>query len=62
MNGFYLYNKINKIQKYTEGVYLRPRSDGSLLQKARLKANNKLREVMVREMLFSDDASLVTQT
>ena len=40
----------------TEVIYLRTRSDGRLFNLARLRAKTKVREVLVRDMLFADDA------
>ena len=41
----------------TEGIYLRTRSDGRLFNLARLRAKTKVREVIIRDMLFADDAA-----
>uniref|UniRef100_A0A8C9WDN1 Reverse transcriptase domain-containing protein n=1 Tax=Scleropages formosus TaxID=113540 RepID=A0A8C9WDN1_SCLFO len=46
----------------TEGVYLRTRCDGKLFNLARLKARSKVRKVFIRDMLFADDAALVSHT
>ena len=46
----------------TEGIYLRTRSDGRLFNLARLRANTKVREVLIRDMLFADDAAVVAHT
>ena len=46
----------------TDGIYLRTRSDGSLFNLARLKAKTLVRKVLVRELLFADDAALVSHT
>ena len=46
----------------SEGVYLHSRSDGKLFNIARLKAKTKIRKVLVRELLFADDAALVSHT
>ena len=46
----------------TEGVFLHTRADGKLFNLARLRANTKVRHVVIREMLFGDDAALVTHT
>ena len=43
-----------------EGIYLRTRSDGKLFNLARLKAKSKVREVIIRDMLFADDAAVAT--
>ena len=45
-----------------EGIYIHTRSDGKLYNIARLRAKTKVREVLVREMLFADDAALVSHT
>ena len=46
----------------TEGVFLHTRADGKLFNLARLRAKTKVRHVVIREMLFADDAALVTYT
>ena len=46
----------------TEGVYLHTRSDGKLFNLARLKSKRKIRETVIRDMLFADDAALATHT
>ena len=46
----------------TEGVCLHTRADGKLFNLARLRAKTKVRHVVIREMLFADDAVLVTHT
>ena len=45
-----------------EGVYLHTRSDGRLFNLARLRAKTKVREVLIRDMLFADDADVATHT
>ncbi|KAL8583100.1 hypothetical protein ACOMHN_008538 [Nucella lapillus] len=45
-----------------EGVYLHTRSDSSLFNLARLCAKTKVRKVLIREMLFADDAALTAHT
>ena len=45
-----------------EGIFLRTRSDGRLFNLARLKAKTKVREAMIRDMLFADDAGIDTHT
>ena len=45
-----------------EGVLLHSRSDGSLFDVRRLKAKTKIHDVTVREMLFADDAALVSHS
>ena len=46
----------------TEAIYLRIRSDGGLFNLARLKAKTKVREVLIRDMLFADDAAVASHT
>ena len=46
----------------TEGIYLRTRSDGRLFNLARLRAKTKVRKVLIRDMLFADDAADATHT
>lgn len=46
----------------TEGVHLHTRSDGKLFNLARLRAKTKVRTVLIRELLFADDAALSTHT
>ena len=45
-----------------EGIYLQTRSDGSLFNLAHLKARTKVYEALIRDMLFGDDAAVVTHT
>ena len=45
-----------------DGVHLHTRSDGKLFNLSRLKAKTKLRTVLIREMLFADDAALTSHT
>ena len=46
----------------TEGIYLRTRSDGRLFNVARLRSETKVRKVLIRDMLFADDAAVATPT
>ena len=46
----------------TEGIYLHTRSDGKLFNLARLKAKTKVREILIRDMLFADDVAVATHT
>ena len=46
----------------TEGVFLHTRVDGKLFNLARLRAKTNVRHVVIWEMLFADDAALVTHT
>lgn len=45
-----------------DGVYIHTRSDGKLFNLARLKAKTKVRKVLIRELLFADDAALVSHS
>ena len=45
-----------------EGIFIRTRTDGKLFNIARLHAKTKVREVLIREMLFADDAVLMSHT
>ena len=44
----------------TEGIHLHTRSDGKLFNLARLRTKTKVRRVLIRELLFADDAALTT--
>ena len=46
----------------SEGIYIHTRSNGKLYNIARLRAKTKVRKVLLREMLFADDAALVSHT
>ena len=46
----------------TEGIYFRTRSDDRLFNLARLRTNTKVRKDLIRDMLFADDAAVVTHT
>ena len=46
----------------TEGIYFRTRSDDRLFNLSRLRAKTKVREVLIRDMLFADDAAVATHT
>lgn len=45
-----------------EGIHLHTRSDGKLFNLARLKAKTKVRRILVRELLFADDAAVVSHS
>ena len=45
-----------------EGIYLQTRSDGSLFNLAHLKARTKVCKALIRDMLFADDAAVMTHT
>ena len=46
----------------TDGIYLHSRSDGHLFDIARLRAKSKKRTVNIRDLLFADDAALVSHS
>ena len=46
----------------SEGIYIHTRSDGKLYNLARLRAKTKVIEVLIRELLFADDAALTSHT
>ena len=46
----------------TKGVYIHTRHDGKLYNLARLRAKTKITCVLLREMLFADDAALASHT
>ena len=46
----------------TDGVYLQTRSDGKLYSLSRLKAKTKIHKVLIRGMLFADDATLAAHS
>lgn len=46
----------------TEGVYLHTRTNGNLFNLARLKAKTKVRLLVIRDMLFADDAAVVAHS
>ena len=46
----------------SEGICLRTRSDGRLFNHCRLRAKTKVREALIRGMLFADDAAVTTHT
>ena len=45
-----------------EGIFLHTRSTGKLFNLARLRAKTKIRKVLIREMLFADDAAVISHT
>lgn len=44
----------------TEGIYLRTRTDSRLSFTPSLSAETKVREVLIKDMLFSDDVAITT--
>nr|XP_032827065.1 uncharacterized protein LOC116952123 [Petromyzon marinus] len=45
-----------------EGVFLHTRSDGKLFNLGHLRSKTKVRKVLIRELLFADDAALTAHT
>ncbi|XP_063585836.1 uncharacterized protein LOC134763209 [Penaeus indicus] len=45
-----------------DGVFIHTRSNGGLFNLARLRAKTKIQRVLIRELLFADDAGLVAHT
>ena len=45
-----------------DGVFLRMRSDGKLFNLSCLRAKTKVRQLLLQEMLFADDAALASYT
>ena len=45
-----------------EGVHVRTRTDGKLFNNSRIRAKTKVRKILIREMLFADDAALISQS
>ena len=45
-----------------EGVYIHTRHDGKLYNLARLRAKTKITRILLREMLFADDAAFASHT
>ena len=50
------------IGQSTEGVCLHTRSGGKLFNVAHLRAKTKIRQVLIRDILFADDAALVAHS
>jgi hypothetical protein len=48
--------------KSEEGIYIYTRTDRNLYNIARLRAKTKVRKVLIREMLFADDAALTAHS
>ena len=46
----------------SEGILLHTRSDGRLFNLARLKAKMKIRRVLIRDLLFADDAAVAVHS
>ena len=45
-----------------KGIYLHTRSDGKLFDMARLRSKTKVRKLLIRDMIFADDAALTSHT
>ena len=45
-----------------DGIYIHTRSDGKLFNLVRLKAKSKISKVLIRELLFADDAALTSHS
>ena len=45
-----------------DGIFIHTRSDGNLFNLARLRAKSKICSVLIRELLFADDAALATHS
>ena len=45
-----------------DGIFIHTRSSGGLFNLARLRAKTKIRKVLIREMLFADDAALAAHS
>ena len=46
----------------SEGIFLHTRSTGKLFNLAQIKAKTKIWKVLIREMLFADDAAVISHT
>ena len=56
------YSRSYAFNKSEDGIHLHIRSDGNLVNLSRQRARTKVRRVLIREMLFADDAALTAQT
>jgi len=45
-----------------DGVFLHSRSDGHLINIARLRSKSKINKVLIGDLLFADDAAIVSHT
>ena len=46
----------------SDGIWLHTRADGGLFNTARLRAKTKTTDILIRELLFADDAALTAHT
>ena len=58
-NIYFSYVIRNAFQGNDEGVYLKTRYDGRLFEISRLRSKTEVKESIVRELLFANDAALV---
>ena len=62
MKIYFSYVIRNGFQGNDEGVYLKARYDGRLFKISRLRSKIRVKESIVRELLFADDAALVAHS
>ena len=48
------------LSKFQEGIFLHTRSNGKLFNLAKLRTKTKVRTILIYELLFADDAALVS--
>ena len=53
---------LHAFQDSQEGVFLHTKSDGKLFNLARLRAKKRVKTILIHELLFADDAVLVSHT
>ena len=46
----------------SEGIYIHSRSDGRLCNTARLRSKSKVREILIRDFLYADDAAITSHS
>lgn len=59
---FFVVTLKHALELSTDGVNLSTRSDGKLFSMSRLKAKTNIREALIRDMLFADDAAVVSHS
>ena len=47
---------------WSKWVYINTRADGNLYNTAHLRAKTKITKVLIRELLFADDAALTSHS